>query len=360
MKHRFMLGTTLAALALGILSACGKGSLVSPLVAEESSVSDTAQAHLLLVPSADPESLLGRAVHMTGDNVWTIAQSRAAGCDVTVKRMPSRFDTRRNVQLSSLTALAGGLPQLIEIEGRYGRRVTVHTKIQNTEIYEADVSPRYGDIVVDRVFVGSGRRQLMTQSDLGGAASVTALAVSPSVSHEESSKIVDSTEWREPMAYGFATRNMQGITPLDLDVSLPTTVQDGQAVSVTIRTSKKAWLIVFYQESDGRAALLWPSAQEPEPVAEPNHPAVLPSSAERNAGIRIQAQLHQPDKPVHELFVVYAFSEKTDWERFKPTFGAESTEGAAYVSEITNKINDLSMARWSRAILAYTIVPASL
>ena len=327
MKHRFMLGTTLAALALGILSACGKGSLVSPLVAEESSVSDTAQAHLLLVPSADPESLLGRAVHMTGDNVWTIAQSRAAGCDVTVKRMPSRFDTRRNVQLSSLTALAGGLPQLIEIEGRYGRRVTVHTEIQNTEIYEADVSPRCGDIVVDRVFVGSGRRQLMTQSDLGGAASVTALAVSPSVSHEESSKIVDSTEWREPM---------------------------------TIRTSKKAWLIVFYQESDGRAALLWPSAQEPEPVAEPNHPAVLPSSAERNAGIRIQAQLHQPDKPVHELFVVYAFSEKTDWERFKPTFGAESTEGAAYVSEITNKINDLSMARWSRAILAYTIVPASL
>lgn len=246
MKHRFMLGTTLAALALGILSACGKGSLVSPLVAEESSVSDTAQAHLLLVPSADPESLLGRAVHMTGDNVWTIAQSRAAGCDVTVKRMPSRFDTRRNVQLSSLTALAGGLPQLIEIEGRYGRRVTVHTEIQNTEIYEADVSPRCGDIVVDRVFVGSGRRQLMTQSDLGGAASVTALAVSPSVSHEESSKIVDSTEWREPMAYGFATRNMQGITPLDLDVSLPTTVQDGQAVSVTIRTSKKAWLIVFY------------------------------------------------------------------------------------------------------------------
>lgn len=325
----------------------------------EPTTSRTAQANLLLYPSSDAESFLGRAVHQTGKNVWTIADARAPGCEVTVKRTPAPFKSSRKADLSSMTTLAGGLPQLIEIEARYGRSVTADIEVDNTEILEANVSPRCGDVVVDRVFVGSGRRQLVTRSEIGGNVAANALPGGPSAGHAQSSKVVDSTEWSEPLAYGFATKSMGGAPPLDLTVRIPATVQEGEDVSVTIETSQRSWLVVFYQEADGRASVLWPSTEEAEPTSEPGRTASLPSATERAAGIRLQAALREPGTPAHELFVVYAFTEKADWERFKPAAGAESASGPTYVAELTQKIGDLPMARWSRAVTAYTIVPKS-
>ena len=339
---------------------CGAGLPPKANDAEPSATSQTAQANLLLYPSSDPESFLGRAVHLTGKNVWTIADARAPGCEISVKRRPAPFKTSRKVDLSSMTTLAGGLPQLIEIEARYGRSVTANIEIDNTEILEANVSPRCGDVVVDRVFVGSGRRQLVTQSEIAGNVGTNALPGAPSAGHASSNKIVDSTEWREPSAYGFGTKQMGDSPPLDLTVRLPATVQEGQDVSVAIETSHKAWLVVFYQETDGKASVLWPSPEEPEPTSEPGRAASLPSSAERTAGIRIQAALREAGTPAHELVVVYAFTDKLDWDRFKPTAGAESTDGASYVTELTQKVGDLPMSRWSRAVTAYTIVPKAL
>ncbi len=106
--------------------------------------------------------------------------------------------------------------------------------------------------------------------------------------------------------------------------------------------------------------MLWPSPEEPEPTSEPGRAASLPSSAERAAGIRIQAALREVGTPAHEMVVVHAFTDKLDWDRFKPTAGAESTDGAAYVTELTQRVGDLPMSRWSRAVTAYTIVPKAL
>ena len=244
---------------------CG-GSAVPPDSANDppAATSRTAQANLLLYPSSDPEAFLGRAVHQTGDNVWTIADARAPGCEVAVKRKPAPFKTSRQADLSSMTTLAGGLPQLIEIEARYGRSVKAHIAIDNTEILEANVSPRCGDVVVNRIFVGSGRRQLITESEIAGNVSTNALPGGPSAGHARSNKVVDSTEWEEQLAYGFGTQKMGDAPALDLRVSLPAKVQEGRDVSVTIDTSQKAWLVVFYQEGDGNAAVLWPSAEEPD------------------------------------------------------------------------------------------------
>jgi hypothetical protein len=348
-RHPIALLTSIA------LAGCGGSSL--PPASGDTEPTRTAQANLLLYPSSEPEALLGRAVHQTGDNVWTLADARAPGCDVSVKRAKSPFKTSRQADISSMTTVAGGLPKLIEIAARYGRSVTAEIEIDNTEVLEANVSPRCGDVVVDRVFVGSGRRQLVTQSELGGNVDVQAVPGAPSAGHTRTSKVVDETAWTEPMAYGFGTRQMGNAPPLDLAVKLPAVVQEGQPVDVTIETSHKAWLVVFYQESDGRASVLWPSAEEPEPTSEPGRPASLPSPAEKQAGIRIEAALREPGVATHELFVVYAFTDKMDWDRFKPLAGAESTDGPVYVSELTQKIGDLPMVRWSRAVSAYTIVP---
>ncbi|MCU0693883.1 MAG: hypothetical protein MUF54_21045 [Polyangiaceae bacterium] len=121
-------------LLVAVLSAsasleCGAGAIPNVNDAEPSATSQTAQANLLLYPSNDPESFLGRAVHLTGKNVWTIADARAPGGEVSVKRRPAPFKTSRKVDLSSMTTLAGGLPQLIEIEARYGRSVTADIEI---------------------------------------------------------------------------------------------------------------------------------------------------------------------------------------------------------------------------------------
>lgn len=342
-----ILSRALAALAV---QSCGEIPLHPHVPTPPAEAVQTAQANLLLHPMNDPEALLGRAVHLTGHNAWTIADDRAPGCEVAVKRQPSNFRTHRSVDLHSLTAIAAGLPSLIGIEVKYGRSVTANIDINNTEVVEADVSPRCGDVVVDKVFVGSGKVQIVVQAEAGPAPG--------SVSHEGGDRIADETEWREPQAYGFGTRKLGDTPPLDLTVRLPGSANDGSDVSATIETSRKAWLVVFYQEGDGKASVLWPSAEEPEPTSEPGRAASLPSSRERAAGITINAQLRDKTKEAHDLLVVYAFTDKADYDRYKPVAGADAEDGPKYVSELTRRVSDLPMARWSRAISAYTIRPA--
>ncbi|MCU0294322.1 MAG: DUF4384 domain-containing protein [Thermoanaerobaculaceae bacterium] len=257
-----------------------------------------------------------------------------------------------------MTAIAAGLPGLIGIEARYGRDVGADIGVENTEVLEANVSPRCGSIVVDKVFVGSGRVQLVVRSEAGGSVNAQTGPLPGSVTHAGGGRVVDSTEWREPQAWGFGTRRMGDTPPLDLTVRLPGSAPDGSEVTAAIETSRKAWLVVFYQEDAGKASVLWPSAEEPEPVSEPGRPAALPSARERAAGIRIQAQLRDKAKEAHELLVVHAFTDKADYDRHKPAAGVDAANGPAYVSELTRKISDIPMARWSRAITAYTIVPA--
>ena len=316
-------------------------------------------ANLLLHPMGEPEALLGRAVHLTGHGAWTIADARAPGCQVQVRRTPASFTSKRTVDLQSFTAVSAGFADLVGLEARFGKDVNAEIAIENSEVLEADIHPSCGDIVVDRVFVGTGRRTLLRKSVIGGKAAVRIGLVTPGASHEATSSILDSTEWSAPQAYGFGVKHMGKMPPLELTVRMPSVLADGDELSFAIESSKPAYLIVFYQESDGKASVLWPSAEEPVPTSGPGEPARLPSAEERRAGIRLEARLRDAGTSARELLVVYGFTDKADFDRFKPPIGGEDADGPAFVSQLTRDISDIPMARWSRVLTSYVITPAN-
>ena len=108
---------------------------------------------------------------------------------------------------------------------------------------------------------------------------------------------------------------------------------------------------------EGKADVLWPSAEEPAPRVAPNGSAVLPSPRETAAGIRIRAALAKPGTPSRETLVVYGFSNEADFERLKPAAGAASADGAAYAADLTSKLQTLPLSRWSRSVVSYVIEP---
>jgi len=86
---------------------------------------------------------------------------------------------------------------------------------------------------------------------------------------------------------------------------------------------------------------------------------VLPSAAERQAGIAIEAQLAEPGVPAFETLVSYAFAEKADYDRAKPEAGAASDRGGWLAAELTKTVEQLPLSRWTRAKIHYVIEPKS-
>jgi hypothetical protein len=210
---------------------------------------------------------------------------------------------------------------------------------------------------VDTGFVGRGKRMLSLSSEVSGSAGVTVSGVTPSASHTSVNKTLDTTQWDDDQAYGFDTRNVSTEQPLELNVDVPSVVQDGEAVQIKIDSNRKAYLVVYYLESDGKAELLWPSNEEPNPVAEPGRPAQLPSPRELAAGFKIQAALRSPNTPCREALVVYGFADKREFDQLKPAAGSSDSNGSAYAAQLTRRIGDIPISRWSRSIASYRIDP---
>jgi hypothetical protein len=350
----------LTVVALASLASCGPTVAPTDTVASkpvEAHAAELPHAHLLLHPTSDPEALVGRAVHLTGRSAWSIADARSPACEVNVKRSPAQFASKRTVDLQSFTAVSVGFADLVGLEARYGKDVNAEIDVRNTEVLEADVHPSCGDFVIDRVFVGTGRRMLRRSSTAAGEATVPLGPVTPGGSLERNESLLDTMSWDSPQAYGFSFRHLAKTPPLKLTVDLPATVTDGDEISFAIESSKPAYLVVFYQESDGKASVLWPSAEEPEPASGPGAPARLPSARERQAGIALQAQLREPRTAARELLVIYGFTEKSDYDSFKPPIGGEAADGPAYVSKLAGDLRDIPMARWSRVLRSYSILP---
>jgi hypothetical protein len=144
---------------------------------------------------------------------------------------------------------------------------------------------------------------------------------------------------------------------LKLDVDFPPKVKEGDLLGIRIRTNCQAWLVVYYLEDNGPGAVLWPSTGEPAPSADAAHPASLLSAREAAAGQSLQAQLRQPGVAAHETFIVFAFAERSDFDRLKPPAGETSQNGTAYEAALWQKLTALPPARWARFAARYTIEP---
>ena len=154
---RFLLRPLLVIASL-VAAGCGGNPLAPKVQDAPADASKTGQANLLLFPIADAEALLGRAVQLTQDGAWTIADARAPGCEVEVQRVKAAYSTHRRVDVGSMTAVSAGYAKLVGFEAHYGHTNKADIDIKNTVILKADLRGACGENVVDTVFVGTGKR----------------------------------------------------------------------------------------------------------------------------------------------------------------------------------------------------------
>jgi hypothetical protein len=341
----------LGAAALGCTPAPPPPALApAPLAAH-----DTEQAHLLLFPEADAEALLGRAVQRSSDGSWTLADARAPGCEVAARREKASFHTSRKVDAHSMTTLAGGYAKLVSLEVRFGRQNTADIDIDNTEILRADTRGACGEMVVDTVFVGHGRRSISASAVASGNGEVNAGLVHATPAVDTGQSQADALVWDDDQAYGFSVRENAKSEPLELRVFLPSIVTEGDDVRIRFEAARPAWLVVYYLDAAGHADVLWPSNEEPAPRAAPGEVTLLPSERERAQGFRLKAALLKPGTASREMLVVYGFADRRDFDALKPSAGGENADGPTYAAELTRKLQAVPMSRWSRAVVGYVI-----
>jgi len=355
-QSRRSLATFLGSAALAV-AACTP--VVPPPALEKppANTQSTDQATLLLFPQADGESLLGRAVQISEDGGFTIADARAPGCEVVTRSEKAAFHTSRKVDTHSMTSLAAGYSTFVAIQAKFGRTTKAEIDVDNTEILHADTRGACGENVIDTVFVGRGRRSITQSAAASGGADVHVGLVngSPKIDTEQSQ--AGGLEWKEDQAYGFTFTKNAKAEPLRVRVTIPSILMDGQALEVRFESEKPAWLVVYYIDSTNHADVLWPSNEEPEPYVAPNKPATLPSARERAAKIAIKAALAKPGVASRETLVVYAFADNRDFDSMKPRTGADSADGAAFAAELTKRLAGIPMSRWSNAVMGYVIQP---
>ena len=346
--------------ALGLLSlaltGCPSASVPPPALPDTpKQTQDVAQGHLLLHPVSDADQLLGRAVQTTPDGAWSIADARASGCEVQVRHERAEYETRRRVDVHSMTELAGGFAALVGLEAKFGHATRADIDIANTGIVRADVRGDCGDTVVDQVYVGHGTRKLLTEAVSAAKAGLRLGNVTPSGGYDTGTQVVDETAWKTDQGYAFTFTKVASEPSVDLKIDLAPTLHEGDAVTVSFEASRPAWLVVYYLEEDGKGEVLWPSDDEPEPKIEPGRPTTFPSDRERAAGIAVKAALRTKGKAARETLVAYAFADKADWLRVKPKVG--SSGGAAIAAEMTKRLEAIPLRRWSRAVSGYLIAP---
>lgn len=348
------------AIAMAVVSvglACSPTLPPPTLSAPPSTAQDTDQAHLLVFPEANAESLLGRAVQKASDGSWTMSDTRAPGCEVSVTHEKAAFHAGRKIDVHSMTSIAAGYARVVAIEAKFGRQNTAEIAIDNTEILRGDMRGACGEMVVDTVFVGHGKRSITASAQASASADVQVGLVHGAPGVDTGQSRSDDLAWTDDQAYGFSVRGNAKTQPLDLRASVPSIIDEGDYVSARFEAGAPAWLVVYYIDGSGHADVLWPSNEEPEPHATPDAPAILPSDRERSAGIHYKAALLKPGEPSRETLVVYAFADQRDFDAMKPAAGSENQDGPTYAAELTKKLQTVPISRWSRAVVGYVIQP---
>jgi hypothetical protein len=357
-RHRSPVGLA-ATIALGVAftAGCGGGGGAAPqtsLPAPKAPV----EGHLLAFPQGDGEGLLGRAVTRNESGGYRIADERAAGCEVLVRRNKAAFHSSRETETSKLATLDAGYQALLALSAKYGDQSKASLELDNTQVLEADLRGACGTLVVSKVFVGTGKRRVFAANQASAKASLTGpVAVSPSYATQ--ARDVDEISWQDDQAYAFDVRELTAESEaVRVDVQLPSIVTEGDEVSVAFTSAQEAFLVVLYVDADGKADVLWPSNEEPVPRVTPTAKALLPSVAERAAGILLRPTLARPGAKAREQLVVYAFRDRGDFDLLKPSALGAINDGAAHYEErLAERLRHVPAHRWSRAVLGYTIEP---
>lgn len=315
--------------------------------------------HWLVIPMAAGETLLGREVKATPEGGWAIAESRLPGCQVTIRRTAARFLEDKQVKAHELASIGGGYSLVVKLEAKYGKDATASLHVENAEILDADVRGSCGDKFVSRVYVGAGRRAVAASSSASANAKVNVGVGTLSPDYASDSAANDSFDWQAGQAYAFdvATGMSTSDASLEVKTTLPSILTEGEELKVAFSSRTDAYLVVVAVDAAGIATIVWPSNEEPEPLVTSKVVATLPSTAESAAGIHIRPMLARPGQSAREAIIVYAFSDKRDFDNLKPaSLGAR--DDVAYVGQLDSQLADIPARRWRRTTYGYIIQPA--
>ncbi len=356
MKPAPLLLATLVAVALGSCTKQGflKAPDAEPAVGDKVGSFST-DTHFLLEPSADAEDLLGRAVHLSSKGAWTIADERAPGCQVRVKRSVAAYQKSYRIGLGDMTAMSGGYSEILKLEARYGRSVEAAMKISNVETLTADTEGPCGEVIVNSVRVGTGERRLLRKAEANATGALGRGPLQVGASREGATDVADEMTWSSPQAYAFTYKRAPQHKPLDLQVQAPERVTDGERIQLELRTNQDAYLVIFFLEESGAGAVLYPNAIVPAPRVKSSAALVLPSADEKP----IAAALRDPQTGARETLVVYAFTTLADFDQFKPAAIGDGSDAVTYAANLTKALASVPISRWARATLTYEISPKS-
>ena len=351
----------LAVLLAMSLGACTKqGFLTAPEADPEVAGkvgSFSTETHFLLEPTSEGEELLGRAVHVSKSGGWTIADERAPGCQVRVKRSQAEYEKSYRIGLGDMTAMSGGYSDLLKLEARYGRSVEAAMKIQNLETLTADTEGPCGEVIVKSVRVGTGERRLVRKAEASAKGRAGNGALAGGGGREAATDVADEMTWSSPQAYAFTYEQSAQRKVFDFQASVNESVKNGEEIEIRFTASQDAFLVIYFLEESGAGTVLYPNSLVPVPALKAGQQLSLPTVEEQEKDFKIKAQLRDPKAAARETLVVYAFTTREDFEQFKPAAIGEGDNAVNYAAALTKALSGLPISRWARAIISYEIHP---
>jgi hypothetical protein len=160
-------------------------------------------------------------------------------------------------------------------------------------------------------------------------------------------------KWTSPQAYAFTYEAPAARKVFEIDAEIPEKLEDGETLKIKFASKEDAYLIVYYIEENGVSTVLYPRDTLPVPMVKAGEMLALPPQGHDP----LQAQLRDPAKPTRETLVVYAFAERGDWERFKPSSLIGSEESVGYVAKLTEALSKVPISRWDRHTFTFEISP---
>jgi hypothetical protein len=305
--------------------------------------------HLLLTPTGSPAELLGRAIEAGPNGELVIADERAPGCRVEVREIEAVWDREYDEDLGKIAIVAASIPAVVDLRAKYGTHIRARARIKNIKQLVGDFSGPCGEVVIKSVKVGRGSRELQYRREQGISTGAAVAGVGAHGELKDWKVIGSKLSWDRDQAWAFNIAKGARVENFRLSVAMPTELKDGDQYTLSVTATRQAHLVVLCEEADGRLSVLLPNA---------DHPEVAVPAGDRRAVPAMRVSLRVADQPAREKIVVYAFSEREDFEDFRPPAGATSDDEAlAYYKGLEQRLSALPRRRWTRQEISYLISP---
>lgn len=308
-----------------------------------------ANEHLLYEPTGNAVELLGRAVTMGPDGQMVIAEELAPGCQVTSREVQSSWTRTYEADIGNIAFASASIPVIGSLRGKYGSQIRTRTEVTNEKELIVDLGGPCGEMVIKSVKVGTGSRDLQYRREASAAADVKAYGIGVAGGDDDWERIGQSLKWSDPQAWAFTVGKFASGESIRLSIEMPTELTDGDQYTIRVSSTQQVWIIAFYEEADGRAGILLPNQETPN---------VLVTSGQRKPLPPMRASLRDPAVAARENIVLYAFTEKEDYEEFRPPAGAVSeADATAHYRGLGERLSKLPRKRWALSKIAYLIRP---